>query len=180
VDLGFPGFDFTYGFGRVDALAALRSVSPGPRITLGLALDRHAVSPGDAVHVDISVANAGGATVQDLYFAIRVPAALSTPLGCPAGDAVVFLTGGFSGVAVVCAATAPPNSYAPLYSNVALPAALPPITVPDFFSLVWSEGIPGGTYTFFIFTTPPAAFADGTVVPGDISALASDSFQASL
>ena len=90
LDLGSPGFDFTYGFGRADAFAALQFVSSGPHIQLGLTLDRHSVSPGQTLQLGFSEANTGTATTLDFYFGVLVPAALSETLGCPAGDALIF------------------------------------------------------------------------------------------
>jgi len=178
-DLGSPGFDFIYGFGRVDALAALQFVSDGPHVSLGLTLDRHTVAPGDDVHIDISVGNSGGAGLQDFYFLLLVPPALSTLAGCPAGDALVFVADGFSSLTVVCAGTASPSSYAALYRDVPFPAAFPPVAVPNFLTLPWADGSTPGSYTFIIFTTPPGAFADGAIGPTDISAFALDSLKAS-
>jgi len=178
IDMGPPGFDFDTGFGLIQADAALQAVS-SPNISLGLTLNRHVVSAGDVVQVDISAANAGTSALQDFYFVILVPPALSASVGCPAGDAVVFITDAFSVLVVRCAATAPPQSFPALFRNVAFPAALPMITVPHFWSLVWPGGIPPGSYTFAAFTTPPAAFADGSIGPTDISAFASDSFRTS-
>jgi subtilisin family serine protease len=180
VDLGPGGFDPRYGFGRADGLAALQAVSsPGPQLALGLALDRDSVRPNDGVQVSITASNSGGAALQDLYVVILVPAAFSTSLGCPAGDALVFLADAFATAKVVCRLSEPAQSYAPLYRNVSIPAALPLTVVPDLFRFAWPPETPGGTYTFVIFTTPPDAFADGDVGPADISAFASDSVEAS-
>ena len=126
----------------------------------------------------VSAANSCGAALQDFFFVILVPPALSTTVGCPAGDAVVFVTNGFASFVVRCVNTAPPQSFPALFSNVSIPAALPLTTILNFFSLVWPAGIPGGTFTLAIFMTPPMAFADGSVGPTDISAFATDSFQA--
>jgi subtilisin family serine protease len=180
VDLGPVGFDFTYGAGRVDALAALRAIRPPPpRIALDLALDRHTLTAGEVVRVGVSVANPGGAAEQDVYFAVLVPAALSAQLGCPAGDAVVFATEAFASSAVVCSLTASPRSYVPLFRSATVPAMLPPTRLDDFFRVVWPAAVPGGTYTFMVLTTPPGAFADGEIGPADITAFAADRLVAS-
>jgi hypothetical protein len=177
LDLGPPGFDTTYGFGRVNAFAALQSASANPSITLGLALDHHTVAPGDLLNVTLSGGNAGAATSQDLYFVVLVPQALSASLGCPAGDAVVFLANGFA-ITVLCSATAPPQQYAPLYGNRVFPASTPSSPI-STFSVVWPPGMAAGTYTFAIFTASPGAFADGNVGAADVTAVALDSLEAS-
>jgi hypothetical protein len=172
LDMGPGGVDFDTGFGLVRADAALQFVSV-PHISLGLSLNSKTVSAGDVVEVSASVANGGAGTTQDFYFVILVPRATSTQLGCPGGDAFVFVSGP-SSAAVKCAATALPQSFPPLAKNASIPAALSPVTIPRLFSFRWPAGIPSGSYTFALFTTPPAAFADGNVGPGDITASAVD------
>jgi len=177
VDLGPAGFDFTYGFGRADAFQALSFVTSGPRIQLALSLNRHSVSPGDFVEVGLFESNVGTTTVQDVYFGALVPPALSTTLGCPAGDALLFFADNFAETVVVCYTTAAPQSFAPLFASMVIPAFLPQTAVTSF-GVTWPAGIPAGTFTFLIFTTPPGAFADGTVGPTDLTALVLDALQA--
>jgi len=177
VDLGPAGFDFTYGFGRADAFQALSCVSSGPHVQLALSLNRHSVSPGDFLEVGLFESNVGTATVQDVYFGALVPPALSTTLGCPAGDALLFFADNFAETVVVCYTTAAPQSFAPLFASMVIPAFLPQTAVTSF-GVTWPAGIPTGTFTFLIFTTPPGAFADGTVGPTDLTALVLDALQA--
>jgi subtilisin family serine protease len=178
LNMGPPGFDFDTGFGLVQADAALQLLA-SPHISLGLTLNRHTVSAGDFLQVDISAANPGAGVIQDFFFVILVPPAVSTSLGCPAGDAVVFVTDSFMSFAARCTATAAVQTFPALAQNVSLPVALPLITVPGFFNAVLPVGTPAGSYTFAIFTTPHGAFADGNVGPTDISAFASDQVQVS-
>ena len=178
VDLGPPGFDFTYGFGRADAFQALSFVSSGPHVQLALSLNRHSVAPGDFLEVRLFESNVGTATAQDFYFGVLVPPALSTTLGCPAGDGLVFFADGFTRTVVLCYATASPQSFAPLFAGMAIPAFLPMTTVANF-GVTWPTGIPAGTFTFVILTTPPGAFADGNIGPTDITVLVFDALQAS-
>jgi hypothetical protein len=175
-DLGPGGFDFAYGHGRVDAAAALASAPVPPQMALGMVIEPPAVMASDVVHVNISVANAGGAATQDLYLGILVPPSLSTELGCPDGDAVAFVAEGFASLSVTCLFTAVPQSFVPLVRNAVIPAALPPTAIPDFWTLAWPPGLAEGTYTLVIFTTPPDAFADGQFQASDFTAAASDSF----
>jgi subtilisin family serine protease len=176
LDMGPPGFDFDSGSGLLQADAALQLLD-SPHISLGLTLDKHTISAGDSFRVDISVQNTGAAANQDVFFVILVPPALSTSLGCPAGDAVLFFTNALSNFSVRCVATASPQTFEPLFPNVTIPVALPLVTIPGFLSIVLPAGTPAGNYTFAILMTPPGAFADGTVAPTDISAFASDQLQ---
>ena len=178
VDLGPPGFDFTYGFGRADAFQALSFVSSGPHVQLALSLNRHSVAPGDFLQLGLFESNEGTATVQDFYFGVLVPPALSTTLGCPAGDGLLFFADAFARTVVLCYTTASPQSFAPLFASMVIPAHLPTDRRRNF-GLTWPADIPAGTFTFLIFATPPGAFADGNVGPTDITALVLDTLQAS-
>jgi subtilisin family serine protease len=175
VDMATPGFDDDTGAGLIQADAALQFVSLP--LTLGLTLDRTTVSPGDRLQVGISISNPGAALFQDFYFFVAVPPALSASLGCPAGDALVFLTNAFSSVAVRCAATASPRTFPPLTPNMSIAGASTTSTQ-NFFSTVWPFGLPAGTYTVFIATTLPGALADGVIGPADVGAFAVGQFQA--
>jgi len=145
-----------------------------PNVSLTLTLNRHTITAGQLLQVSASVANSGGAAVQDFYFVIIGPPALSTLIGCPMGDGVVFLFNGFMSASFPCVNTAPPQTFPPLAPNTLIPAALPLISIPNLFSIVWPVGAPPGSYTFSIFATPTGAFSDGVVGPGDITAVAAD------
>jgi subtilisin family serine protease len=177
VDLGPAGFDFTYGFGRADAFQAISFVSSAPHVQLALSLNRHSVAPGDFLEVGLFESNVGTATAQDFYFGALVPPALSTTLGCPAGDALLFFADNFAETIVVCYTSASPQSFAPLFANMVIPAFLP-LTAVTSLGVTWPAGIPGGTFTFLIFATPPGAFVDGNVGPTDLTALVLDALQA--
>jgi subtilisin family serine protease len=178
VDLGPPGFDFTYGFGRADAFQALSFVTSAPHVQLALAFNRHNVAPGDLLQITLVEGNTGTAASQDFYFGVLVPPALSPGLGCPAGDGLVFFADNFARTVVLCYLTASPQSFAPLFAGMAIPALLPPTAVANF-AVTWPAGIPAGTFTFVTFTTPPGAFADGNLGPADLTALVLDAVQAS-
>jgi hypothetical protein len=169
INMGPVGFDFDSGFGLIQADAALAFLS-NPHISLGLSLNRHAASPGDLVEVNVSVANGGAVAAQDVYFVIFVPPVLSASLGCSNNDAVIFLADAFRSTAIRCVQTAPPQTFPPLARNVSFPGALPPVTLPKILSFGWPGGLPPGSYTFAIFTTPPNAFADGNIRTADITA----------
>lgn len=176
VDMGPPGFDFDTGFGLIQADAALQAVS-GAHLSLGLTLNRQTASEGDPIQVDFTEANTGGALTVDLYFVVQVPLALSVAVGCPSGDAVVFVEDAFARLVVRCVATAAPESFVPLFRNRSIPASLPPTAIPGFVNFPWPPGLVPGPYTFTVFATPPMAFADGTVALTDFSAFASAQVQ---
>ena len=178
VDLGPPGFDFTYGFGRADAFQALSFVSSAPHVRLDLSLNRHSIAPGDFLELGLFESNEGTATVQDFYFGALVPPALSITLGCPAGDALLFFADAFTRTVVLCYLTASPQSFAPLFARMTIPAHSPTTAV-DTFGLTWPADIPAGSFTFLVFATPPGAFADGNVGPTDLTDLRLDVLQAS-
>jgi hypothetical protein len=146
-------------------------------ISLGPSLNRHVALAGDPIEVNVSVANAGAATIQDVYFVIFVPPALSTSLGCPNGDALIFVADAFASTAIKCLQSAPPSSFPPLVRSAPFPAALSTISVPKILSFAWPSGLAPGSYTFAIFTTPPNAFADGNVGPAHITAAGVDTLE---
>lgn len=178
VDMGPPGFDFDSGFGLIQADAALRALL-GPGLSLALALNRHTASPGDLVQATLTLTNPGPAIVQDFYFVILVPPALSPSVGCPIGSAVVFASGSTANLTVRCPAATSPQNFPALAKGVTIPAGLPPTPVGAFFSAPWPSGLPPGTYTFGVFTTAPNAFADGIVAPTDVAVSAQDQLQGS-
>jgi subtilase family protein len=169
-----PGFDLDTGFGLVQADAAVRAAL-GASLTLGLTLNRHTASAGDSVQVSVSATNVGAQITQDLYLVVGVPPALSTALGCPAGDAVAFATETFA-IAVRCANTASPLTFPPFRRGVAIPVSPTPTALPGA-SFPWPLGLAPGIYTFAVFATAPNAFADGVRGPSDIGPAATDQLQ---
>jgi hypothetical protein len=175
LDMRTPGFDLDTGFGLIQADAAVRAAL-GASLSLGLALNRHSASPGDPVQLTLTKTNTGATITQDLYVAVLVPPALSTALGCPAGDAAAFATQSGS-VVVRCTGSAAPQTFPAFASGMVIAASPTPTTQPGFVSVTWPAGLPPGPYTFAVFTTAPNAFTDGVVGPGDIAAFATDQLQ---
>jgi mannan endo-1,4-beta-mannosidase len=133
--------------------------SPGG---FGLAVSHSSFTAGQTATVTLHAPNPPLASAADVYFGALLPPAAGPSVGCPAGDAMVFFTAGFTGVAVACQATAPAG-FQPLAQDV------PPAAFQDFsLSFVWPTGLPAGSYTFFLALTRPGAFADGSIDPGDI------------
>jgi len=146
---------------------------PPPNVSLALTLNTHTVKAGDLVQVSVGAANSGGPAVLDLYFVIVAPAGGAASLGCADGVALVFFGSGFS--AFLTCSSAAPQTFPPLIQSVSIPAGLPPVMVPNFFSFVWPAGAPPGTYSFALFATPPGAFGDGRIDQGDVTATGLDS-----
>ena len=69
----------------------------------------------------------------------------------------------------------PPQTFPPLIQGISIPAGLPLVAVPNFFSFVWPAGAPPGTYSFALFAAPPGAFGDGSIDQGDVTAVGLDS-----
>ena len=179
--LTFPFSPPTLAFG-LSKRSAASSVGPSFRT-------------GDTLQVDLTVSNPGPALVVDAFFGLVLPPASGPALGCPNGDAVAFFVNNLTAFSLTCL-SAPPQSFPPLAQSVTFPANVAPVTIPNFFSLLWpadsavaiaafgdgtvvgpqagataSHVYPtAGTYTLFLFVTPPAAFADG-FGPDDLTAL---------
>jgi hypothetical protein len=75
VDLGSPGFDFTFGAGRVEAVAAFAVITPPPTAT-----PTPGVCFGDCDQD-------GGIEVTELVTAVRIALGTATAASCPALDA---------------------------------------------------------------------------------------------
>ncbi|HYB40426.1 MAG TPA: S8 family serine peptidase [Candidatus Methylomirabilis sp.] len=176
IDMETPGFDFDTGFGFVQANSAVGFVSV-PQPGLGLALSPSTLSAGQPFSATVSLGNLGAATAADFYFVVLVPPAVSASVGCPANDAIVFLTNGFASFTTLCTSLTPIQDYPALFKNVPIAAGQLPFILPDVLNGVWSAGAPPGTYTFAVFITPPNAFASGTFTPSDITALATATLQ---
>jgi mannan endo-1,4-beta-mannosidase len=154
-----------------DALKAAAAVANDPFGAASgpfvhLSLDKTTIQPADTVDVLVTAANPGPAVSLDVFFGVRLPPEVGPSLGCPAGDAVVFLADAFTRAVVTCA-SAPLTGFPALFRDVTLPAGLPPTTV-RLQTLVWPPGIPSGGYTFFLGLTPPNAFSDGHVDTADV------------
>jgi len=113
---------------------------------LRLDLNQRGFVPGETLRAGIVEANYGPPVLVDKYFGALLPAGAGPGLGCPADDAIVFLT---TRVVLTCR-SASPQSFEPLARNLLLPAGLPPTSTPNFFSSVWPSDVPVGTYVFFI------------------------------
>jgi len=145
-----------------------------PPPSLGLRLNKSTFGSGEALRLDLTVANVGLTTVVDIYFGVLLPSTAEATFGCPGRDAVAFVKPGFADVHVTCL-SAPPQSYPAFASSVSVPGTLPLTTVPGFFSLMWPSNAPRGDYVFFMALVRPGAMAGGQLAAGDFIAAAATS-----
>jgi hypothetical protein len=138
------------------------NLTPPPPPAVSVTANAESFRSNELLDIDVTVTNLGAPVVIDAYFGVLLPSAAGPGLGCPGGDAVAFLTAGFSGVQITCL-SAPPQSFQPLASNVTLPGGLPSTILTDFFTFTWTGAEPPGPYTFFLALTPAGAFADGQI-----------------
>jgi hypothetical protein len=151
-------------FGAAQPAVALDSC-----LDLGLTLNRETAEVGEDVQVSVSLANHCSARSVDVYVVIVLPPAAPPSVGCPGSLALVFVTNGGSAFALRCQ-SASVATFPPFVANVTIPAAID-VTVHDLAAFTWPAGAPSGSYTLAIVATPPDAFADGVLGPGDILAL---------
>jgi hypothetical protein len=112
---------------------------------------------GQTLIVALGVQNTGPAFTADFYFAVLLP------------DGVTILF--FTPTNVIASRLdADPRTFQPLAANVPLPEG-PALIIDNFRSFTFSGGEPSGTYSFFAVLTPPGAFGNGQIDPGEILAL---------
>jgi hypothetical protein len=139
------------------------------QVTLAVTLNQTHYVAGDLLAMNLTATNsASSAAVVDAYLGIILPASAGPGLGCPAGDAIAFVTSGFAGIAIKCQSAAP-SSFPRVVSSASVPAGT--TVVNSFFATVLPPGIPTGSYAAFLALTPPNAFADDTIDAGDLAAL---------
>ena len=129
-----------------------------------------AFHPGDVLDVDAVVSNPGAGRSVDAFFGFLLPSALGPSLGCPAGDAVAFLTNNFTGVVISCASS-PPQTFAPLVRNVSLSGAMAPLLLKHLVTFSSPADVVTGPYTMFLLFTSVNAFQNGRIDPGDVVTL---------
>jgi hypothetical protein len=153
-DLGPPGFDFTYGTGRVDAANAI-NFSPFPPFA-AIAVNAPRFSAGQTLVLGLAAANPPGNPTLDLYVGALAPD----------GNTIVFLSaaGGIAGVGTLGA----PASVVPLTTTPAGFSA----SQPNFFQFTFpGGGIPVGTYTLFAALFRNGSLADNVIDNGDLIGL---------
>ena len=130
-----------------------------------LSLNQTAFRTGDTLRVGLGVRNSGRAVIADFYFAVLLPD----------GVTILFVTSRAPLDGVVTRLDADPHTFRPLLANVELPLGLD-IRLPDFVVYPFAGGEAPGAYTVFAILTPPGAFNDGRVDPGDLLVIDARSF----
>lgn len=102
---------------------------------------------------------------MDVFLGIVLPPSVGPVLGCPGGDAALFLTG--TAVELRCL-SARPATFPPLAAGVTVPGTLPPTTVENFLTSVIPGEAPAGTYTVFLALIPAGAFASDPIDPSRV------------
>jgi hypothetical protein len=107
--------------------------------------------------VGLGARNSGSAVIADFYFAVLLPD----------GVTVLFVTSLSPLDGVVTRLDADPRTFRPLLANIQLPQGLD-VTLTDFLVYPFAGGEAPGPYTVFAVLTPPGAFNDGRMDPGDL------------
>jgi hypothetical protein len=155
-----PQFDDTQAFQLIydsDNIYTLSIAAAPPSRQMTLSLNQTAFRTGDTLRVGLGVQNPGLAFIADFYFAVLLPD----------GVTILFVTRLSPLNGVVTRLDADPRTFRPLLANVQLSQGMD-ITLTDFFVYFFAGGESPGTYTVFAVLTPPGAFNDGYVDPGDL------------
>jgi hypothetical protein len=128
-----------------------------PSLEITLSRNQTAFRTGDTLRVGFGARNPDPAFLADFYFGVLLPD----------GVTVLFVTSLAPLNGVLTRFDGDPRTFRPLLANVQLPQGLD-TTLTDFFVYPFAGGEPPGTYTVFAALTPPGAFNDGRVDPGDL------------
>jgi Subtilase family len=152
-DLGDAGFDFTYGFGGVDAVNAI-AFSPLPPFAV-VEANGTSFRAGQAISLALTAANPPGNPTLDLYVGALMPD----------GNTVLFLT--------------QPNAFG--VGQLSAPASMAPVAtarggfaVGGFPVLSFNfpaSGIPAGTYKVFAALFRQGSLGDNAIGNGDLITL---------
>ena len=155
--------------GNADWGTTVAQLTFGPPPTLGIVLNSHAFRTGNLLRVDGTVVNPVGPLIADIYVGALAPAASGPILGCSLGDAVAFASA--SGIPFRCL-SASAASFPKFSAGAFIPPGL--TSVSNFFSFTWPATAPAGTYVVFIALVVPGSLDDGSIGPGDVIALVTD------
>jgi hypothetical protein len=144
----------------------------GGLVGVGLGANKGSFVAGEVLTLSVTAQNPGAAQLVDVYFGVLLPAAMGPSLGCPNGDALVLQADRFARAVTTCLSRVPENTPA-LLQNVEVPAGMPVTTFTDVFGFQWTPDMVRGTYVFFIAVTRAGAFNDGSVDPGDVVSISS-------
>jgi predicted outer membrane repeat protein len=156
-------------------IGAYERIFVDPGLALGIGLNQAVYAPDDTLALDVTMANPLGPEVPvDVYLGFVLPPPAGPPLGCPAGDAIAFLTGGFAATEIHCLSD-PPSGFPRLIEQTAVPPVLPLTVLADFFSTT-VPGLPPGGYAVFLVLTVPNALVDDAIGSEDIIRIATAGF----
>jgi hypothetical protein len=127
------------------------------RLTLNL--NQTVFRTGDTLRVGFRVQNPDVAVSADFYFVVLQP-----------DGTAIFVTSLSPLDSVETRLDADPRTFRPLFANVQLPQGLD-VTQTDVLVYRFAGGEAPGIYTVFAVLTPPGAFNDGRVDPGDLLAI---------
>jgi hypothetical protein len=130
---------------------------PSPSLAMALSLNQTAFRAGDTLRVGLGARNPDAAFMADFYLGVILPD----------GMTALFVTSLSPLDGVVTRLDADPRTYRPLLANVQLQEGLD-VMLTDFFVYPFAGGEAPGTYSVFAALSPPGAFSDGRVAPGDI------------
>jgi hypothetical protein len=156
--------------GSGDWGTAVAQLTFGPPPTLGIALNSHAFTTGNALRLDLTVGNPLGPLTADIYLGAVLPPAAGPSFGCPGGDAIAFLDVS-SAVAVRCR-SASAATFPRFRDGAFIPAGL--TTLGSLVSFTWPSTAPAGAYVVFVALAVPGSLDDGAIGPGDVIAIVGD------
>ena len=151
----------------IEASAQPLPPPPPPPLSreITLHLNQTAFRAGDTLRVGLSARNPDEAFMADFYFGVLLPDGVS----------VLFLTSLSPLNGVLSRLDADARTFPPLLANVQVSQGMN-ITLTDFLVYTFAGGEPPGTYSVFAVFTPPGAFNDGYVDPGDLLVIDALSF----
>jgi hypothetical protein len=143
----------------IEASAQPLPPPPPPPLSreMTLSLNQMAFRTGDTLRVGLGAQNPDPAFMADFYFAVLLPD----------GVTILFVTSLSPLNGVVTRLDADPRVFRPLLANVQVSQGMD-VTLTDFLVYTFAGGEPAGTYSIFAVLTPPGAFNDGYVDPGDL------------
>jgi hypothetical protein len=155
-------------------IGAFEAIAAGA-VTLAVTLNQTHFTAGNLLAMNVTATNtaSAGAAVVDVYLGIILPPAAGPALGCPAGDAIAFVTSGFAGIAIRCL-SGPPSSFPRLITSTAVPVGS--TVVNSFFTTTMPAGVPTGSYAAFLALTLPGSLLDDSIDSGELVALGSAGF----
>jgi hypothetical protein len=134
-------------------------------ILVVLSLNQSAFRPGETLRLGLRFDNPGPSVTADFY----------TGFLLPDGVTLVFFTSLTPLTSTMTRLDADARTFPPLLINLPFPQGLH-LTFEDIATFTFTGGEVPGSYALFALLTPPGAFQDGRVDPGDLLSLAVQPF----